>query len=222
LGKVRNNEEQFYTLARRENVRLERGNLVIEARQEPWSHAPVTSASLTSRPAWKYGYFEVRAKVPTGRGTWPAIWTLGDAFRRKGEANIPWPLSGEIDMMEYVGFDPEKVHFNVHTFDAHNGKPEITIPDSKRSSSIAVPRVWEGFHTYGLDWNRDRLEFYFDGKKVMTYRNDGKGKNSWPFDDPQYLLLNLAIGGAWGGQQGVDPKIFPAKFLVDYVRIYQP
>jgi beta-glucanase (GH16 family) len=117
--------------------------------------------------------------------------------------------------MENVGFDPERVHFNVHT------QGNSTAPGSVASHNMIVPKLWDNFHTYGLDWLPDRLDFYFDGKKVMTYLNDHKGVSAWPFDEPQFVILNLAIGGDWGGQKGVDDSIFPSKFLVDYVRVYK-
>jgi len=215
VGKVRNQERQYYTRDRRQNARIENGELVIEARKEAYEGADVTSASLMSVPSWTYGYFEVRAKIPTGKGTWPAIWMLGDGIRQKGDAFVGWPLCGEIDIMENVGFDPDRVHFNIHT------QTPGTAEGSTSSSNFTVAQLPNDFHVYGLDWNKDRMNFYFDGKKVMTYINDGKGKGAWPFDAPQYLILNLAIGGNWGGQQGVDDAIFPSRYLVDYVRVYR-
>jgi beta-glucanase (GH16 family) len=212
-GRVRNREDQFYTVDRPENARQEGGNLVIEARKEPWQGAQVTSASLTSKPAWKNVYFEVRAKLPTGRGTWPAIWFLGEGHRIRGQRG--WPFCGEIDLMEYVGYLPDKLHFTIHTGAADDKS------HASKGTNITVPDVWKDFHTYGLDWKPDHLDMYFDGKLVFTYRPDPNNPNSWPFNKPAYLLLNLAIGGSWGGSNGVDDAIFPAKFLVDYVRVYR-
>jgi beta-glucanase (GH16 family) len=211
-GHVRNHEAQSYSDADIANSRREGGSLVIEALEQSDN---VTSAALESKQSWVYGYFEVRAKIPTGTGTWPAIWLLGDGIRKQGAAYIPWPRCGEIDVMENVGFDPARVHFNVHT------KGRSTAPGSVASHNMIVPGLWKKFHTYGLDWLPDRLDFYFDGKKVMTYLNDHKGVGAWPFDEPQFVILNLAIGGDWGGQKGVDKSIFPSKFLVDYVRVYK-
>lgn len=215
VGMIRNHEAQFYTNMRRENVRKENGNLIIEARKEKWEKAEVTSASITTRKAYTYGYFEIRAKVPVGRGTWPAIWMLGEAIRLPGKDFVGWPLCGEIDIMEQVGYDPAKFHFTVHVDDRNNTK------GTPRTAMVEVPDTWKDFHTYGLDWNKDRLDFYFDGKKVMTYANDGQGERTWPFHRPAYLLINLAIGGDWGGNQGIDDSIFPSQYLIDYVRIYQ-
>lgn len=214
VGKVRNGEIQFYTRARKENARRDDGHLVLEARKEPWEGSKVTSASIVSKQTWTYGYFEVRAKIPTGRGAWPAVWFLADAVRRDGPEYVSWPKCGEIDLMENVGYDPEKIHFTIHTDKSHSGGPPC-------HASVTVPKAWDAFHIYGLDWHPDRLDFYFDGKKVLTYNNDGQGDYSWPFHRPYYILLNLAIGGGWGGRHGVDDHIFPAQFLVDYVRVYR-
>ncbi len=207
VGFIRNNEMQFYTRNRLENARVEGGHLTIEARKEEYENAHVTSASLTSRQNWTYGRIEVRAKMPTGRGTWPAIWMLGNNIREVG-----WPACGEIDIMENVGFDPDHIYCTVHTQGA-DGK------HASKGGNIVAERPYDGFHLYAVDWDAHRMEFTYDGRHVFTYENDGK--NPWPFDKPQYLILNLAIGGAWGGQKGVDDTIFPSKFLIDYVRVYQ-
>ena len=214
-GFVRNQEQQYYTVDRLANARVGRDGLTIQANQEDFQGAKITSAALESVQSWDHGYFEVKAKIPTGKGTWPAIWFLGEGIRKKGAEYIGWPACGEIDLMENVGFDPEKVHFNIHLPKASQA------PGSVSSKSITVPKVWEGYHVYGLDYQAHRLDLYFDGQKVMSYLDDGKGEESWPFNKPQFLILNLAIGGNWGGQQGVDPSIFPAKFNVEYVRVYQ-
>jgi beta-glucanase (GH16 family) len=207
VGFVRNGEMQYYTRDRAENARVEGGHLTIEARKEPYQDAKVTSASLTSRQSWTYGRIEVRAKIPTGRGTWPAIWMLGTNIK-----DIGWPACGEIDIMENVGFDPDGIHCTVHT----------QAPDGQWASKgnrITAHKPYEGFHVYAVDWDAKRMVFTYDGKQVLVYENDGS--NPWPFDKPQYLILNLAIGGSWGGQKGVDDSIFPCKYLIDYVRVYQ-
>jgi beta-glucanase (GH16 family) len=211
-GYVRNQEAQYYTSDRRENARLEGGRLVIEARKDDFQGHPITAASLTTQGIadWTYGRVEVRAKVPTGRGTWPAIWTLGSDISKIG-----WPKCGEIDIMEYVGMDPEKIHWNVHT-----NKPG-TGEHVGAGTSRSYPNVWEGFHVYGVEWSKDRLDFSFDGEKTYSYVRSEHPDMEWNFDKPHYLILNLAIGGGWGGQKGIDDKIFPARFEVDYVRVYK-
>lgn len=215
VGFVRNQEAQYYTKDRAANARQENGELIIEARKEDYQTGKYTSAALESTKSWDQGYFEFRAKIPTGRGTWPAIWFLGDSIRQQGSAYVGWPLCGEIDLMENVGFDPDKVHFNIHC-QANN-----TSGGSVASTHIEIPQPWADWHTYGLDLKTHSLDLYFDGKKVLTYLDNGKGEAGWPFDKPVFILLNLAIGGNWGGQQGIDDSIFPAKFEIKYVRVYQ-
>lgn len=211
-GFIRNKELQFYTAKRLENARVENGMLIIETRHDNYQNSPITSASLTTegKAAWKYVRVEVRAKIPTGLGMWPAIWMLGENHRKIG-----WPACGEIDIMENVGFDPEIIHANVHTR-AHNH-----MRGNNKGSRITVKAPWEDFHVYALEWHRDRLDFFFDDTKYFTYENEGTGPDVWPFDQPHYLILNSAFGGSWGGSKGVDPRILPQKFIIDYVRVYQ-
>ena len=210
-GLLRNKELQFYTENRPENARIEDGQLIITGRREPWHGAAYTSASLTTQGkfAFSFGKIEVRAKIPTGRGTWPAIWLLGT------DRSVGWPMGGEIDLMENVGFDPEKIHFTVHT-GAFNH-----VMKTQRGHAIVVEKPWADFHRYGLIWTPERLEFFFDGEKVSEFVNDGQGPAHWPFNSPQYLIVNLALGGAWGGQRGIDDTIFPAEFRIDYVRYWR-
>ena len=211
-GLVRNGEAQFYTVNRPENARIADGHLIITARKEPWEKADYTSASLTTegRFACTGGKIEIRARVPAGRGTWPALWTLGSGISKEG-----WPGCGEIDLMEYVGMEPDRLHFTVHTKAFNHTK------GTQRGTHVTSPSPWADFHRYGLIWTQEQLTWYLDDRPVFTYANDGKGRDHWPFDRPQYLLLNLAIGGGWGGQKGIDAAIFPAEFRIDYVRVWQ-
>jgi beta-glucanase (GH16 family) len=153
---------------------------------------------------------EIRAKVPAGRGVWPALWMLGH-----NEDKVGWPQCGEIDLMEFVGMLPDLLHFNVHT------KAFNHVIKTNKGTRLRVPEAWRDFHTYGLVWTPQQLDWFLDHKHVFTFSNDGQGLDHWPFDAPQYLLLNLAVGGSWGGSQGIDDTIFPAAFLIDYVRVYQ-
>ena len=223
VGRVRNGEAQYYTLDRPENARVADGQLIITARKEAFEGASYTSASLITLDhfAFTYGKIEIRAKVPAGRGTWPALWTLADydprahgGYERNGEG-AHWPLGGEIDLMEYVGMNPDRVYFTVHTQAYNHTK------GTQRGHNIRLDRPWEEFHLYGLVWTPTRLDWFFDGQLVFSFTNDGKGPESWPLDHPQYLLMNLAIGGGWGGQKGIDDTIFPAEFRIDYVRVWQ-
>ncbi|KAA5546691.1 glycoside hydrolase family 16 protein [Adhaeribacter rhizoryzae] len=215
-GYIRNKEEQYYTKGRLENARVENGNLVIEARQDSLlvkgKKVPVTSASLTTQGTgeWQYGRIEVRAKIPSARGTWPAIWMLGKNIKQVG-----WPACGEIDMMENVGFDPDTVHFNVHTQAYNHTK------NTNKGRKVGLTKPYADFHLYAVDWTEDKIDFLLDNKVVFTFKNEGTGSSTWPFNRPFYLILNLAIGGAWGGQRGVDLQALPQKYYIDYVRVYQ-
>jgi beta-glucanase (GH16 family) len=207
-----NNELQFYTDDRRENARVEAGHLVIEARHEPWQGRAYTSARVVSKGKgdWTYGRIEVRAQLPAGRGSWPAIWTLGST------TPLRWPDDGEIDIMEHVGFDPGIVHASVHTRTYNH------LQGTQRTARTPVPDVAAGFHVYVTEWTADRIETSVDGRVYFTFdREPQGGRAAWPFDAPQHLLLNVAVGGNWGGQQGVDEATLPYRFLIDYVRVYQ-
>jgi beta-glucanase (GH16 family) len=232
-GFIRNNEKQYYTRARKENARVENGMLVIEAKRErnitpgydPAARlghdgrasgvpadADYTSASLTTRgkAAWTHGRIEVRAKLPSGRGTWPAVWTLGTNIDKGG-----WPACGEIDILEFVGFEPGVVHANIHT------KKYNHVMNTGKGDKLTIPDASKAFHVYGVEWDARRIDFFVDSHKCFTYRNEGTGTDAWPYDNDQFLILNLAIGGDWGGQKGIDDKIFPQRLEIDYVRVYQ-
>ena len=211
LGYIANDEKQSYT-SRSENVRAEGGNLVIEGRKEAYQGYTYTSARVVTRGRFEflYGRVEVRAKVPTGNGTWPAIWMLGTNIGQVG-----WPTCGEIDIMENVGFDPLRIHASVHTTDYNHAI------GTQKTANVTVANPWEDFHVYAMEWYADHIDVFVDGQKYFTFRNEGTGSRAWPFDKPQYLLVNLAIGGSWGGQKGIDDSRFPHRYLIDYVRIYK-
>ncbi len=212
VGYLRNGEKQFYTKDRPENARVEDGKLIIEARRDNWEGAPITSASLKTRgkKPFLHGRIEVRAKIPTGLGTWSAIWTLGENVKEAG-----WPACGEIDILENVGFDPLKIHANIHC-GTYNHKKK-----TGKGSSITAAAPWENFHIYAIEWHEDRIEFFFDDSRYFVYRKESDDPSVWPFSMPQYLILNLAIGGGWGGMKGVDENLLPHRFEIDYVRHYQ-
>ena len=205
-----NNELQYYT-NRSENARGENGNLVIELRKEAYSGSSYTSARLVSRQKgdWKYGKIEVRAKLPSGKGTWPAIWMLPTDWAYGG-----WPASGEIDIMEHVGYDTQTIFGTVHTNDYNH-----TL-GTQKGSQLTVADCETNFHKYGIIWNADTIQFYVDDNIYYTFRNEGTWQK-WPFDQRFHLLLNIAFGGDWGGAQGIDESISSAKMLVDYVHVYQ-
>lgn len=207
-----NNELQFYCDRRLENARVENGVLVIEARREAFKGKEYTSARLVTRKkgAWRYGRMEIRAKLPHGRGTWPAIWML-PAKTQYGR----WPASGEIDIMEHVGFEPGKVHGAIHT-----KKFNHTI-GTQKTAEILVPDALDAFHRYAVEWTPESILFFVDEKNYFRFENDHSGSESWPFDQPFYMVLNIAIGGNWGGQKGIDDTSLPQKMEIDYVRIYE-
>jgi beta-glucanase (GH16 family) len=211
IGYIANEEKQYYT-SRTENARVEGGSLVIEARRERWMGYDYTSARLNTkgRAEFLYGKVEVRAKLPTGRGTWPAIWMLGANIDQAG-----WPGCGEIDVMENVGFDPQTIVASVHTT-AYNH----TL-NTQKNATTRLEAPWADFHVYAAEWYPDRIEAFVDGQRYFTFRNEGTGSRTWPFDKPQFVILNLAIGGTWGGQKGIDDSLFPHRLVVDYVRVYR-
>jgi len=204
-----NKELESYT---RENAWIEDGALVIEARKEPSGRRDYTSARLTTlgNLDFTYGYLEVRAATPVSRGTWSAIWLLPSDLRYGG-----YLRSGEIDILERVGYDARLVHATIHT-EANN-----SLRGNPITGYAAIGKRDDGFHVYAMLWNESMIQISLDGVDILTYLRpeDAKSK-TWPFDVPFHLILNLAVGGTWGGQQGVDDEAFPQRMLVDYVRLY--
>ena len=207
-----NNELQYYTENRKENARVEDGHLVIEVRKESFENAQYTSARLASKNKgdWKYGRIEAKAKLPAGRGMWPAIWMLPTNWEYGG-----WPKSGEIDIMENVGYWPDSILATVHT-DKYNG-----MLNTQKTAGIHRNDISKAFHVYAMEWTADSINFFIDDVKYNSFKNDQTGVGAWPFDKTFHILLNVAVGGNWGGKFGVDDSIFPQKFMIDYVRVYQ-
>lgn len=205
-----NNELEYYTNARTENARVENGNLVIEARKENVGDKNYSSARLLTKnkASWTYGRFEIRAKVPNGRGIWPAIWMLS--------ANEPlrWPDDGELDIMEEVGFDPNVIHATVHN-KAYNGANGL-----QKGSQIVINDADDSFHVYSMEWTANKVSFAVDGNIYFVYSDPGV-PGTWPYSNNFFMILNVAVGGNWGGQKGIDDSAFPQQMLVDYVRVYQ-
>lgn len=205
-----NNEAQYYTNDLT-NARIENGKLVIEARKENKGGKSYTSARLITlgKTTWTYGRIEVRAKIPKGYGTWPAIWMLGENINSVG-----WPACGEIDIMEHVGKDQDIMFWSTHS-----KKLNWTL-GTQQTFSTRVNGIANDFRVFKLDWTKERLQFYIDDILYFTVNNDGRGVDFYPFVAPQYLLMNLAIGGNFGGTT-IDDSIFPVRMEVDYVRVYQ-
>ncbi|WP_069660318.1 glycoside hydrolase family 16 protein [Arcticibacter eurypsychrophilus] len=206
-----NNELEYYTNSVK-NAEVSNGTLKINAVKESFNGKEYTSARMVSKGKadFLYGRFVFKAKLPAGKGTWPAIWMLPTDF-----AYGDWPKSGEIDIMEHVGYDPNNVHITVHT-DAYNGAIGTQKGDAK-----VIPTAMSDFHIYRLDWTPYAVRGYIDDQEIFNFINDGKGFSSWPFDKKFHILLNVAVGGNWGGKDGVDPTVFPAVMEVDYARVYK-
>lgn len=207
-----NNEAQYYTVGRLENASVNDGKLSITAHKEDFGGKKYSSARLISKADWKYGRIEVSAKLPKVRGTWSAIWMMPGGWTFN-DGN--WPSIGEIDIMEHVGHDLGVVHASAHSKDYQ------WQTATQKTGIITVPDVADTFHTYILDWTPNVLKAYVDDKLYFVYENENLGVDKWPYDKPFYLILNLAVGGAWGSVKGIDECSFPQTMQVDYVRIYQ-
>jgi beta-glucanase (GH16 family) len=207
-----NHELQYYSRDRTENAEQRDGRLVITARKErlssaaDWGRQRYTSARLITRgnAEWTYGFFEVRARLACGKGTWPAIWMLGS----QGD----WPAGGELDIVEHIGHQAGRVFSTVHTAGGSGA--------SGAGAATQVSDACTTFHDYQMHWTRQGIRFGIDGIVHLEYRNPGTGSVRWPFDAPQFLILNIAIGGDLGGK--VDDGIFPVRMEVEHVRVYQP
>jgi len=207
-----NNEDQFYTKDRLENTEVKGGFLTITARREDFQGKKYTSARLrtATKGDWLYGRMEIRAKLPEGRGMWPAIWMLPTDWHYGG-----WPASGEIDIMENVGYDPYVIVASAHT-QAYNH-----VQGTQKNNKITIPDCYAKFHVYAVEWEATEYRVYVDNQLYFTFKNEGTGFKEWPFDQRFHLLLNVAVGGNWGGNKGIDDTIFPKSMVVDYVRVYQ-
>jgi len=204
-----NNELQYYTPS---NAAVAGGALTITAREEWVGGKPYTSARLRSlnKGDWTYGRFEMRARLPVTQGMWPAFWMLPSNSPYGG-----WAAGGEIDIMESKGSEPETIHGTIHYGDQFPGNTF-----SGNTTNIA-PGTATDWHVYAVEWFPDRMDFYVNEEKYFSFENEGTGWEVWPCDNPHYLILNLAIGGTGGGQQGIDKSVFPQRMEVDYVRVYQ-
>ncbi|WP_347084040.1 glycoside hydrolase family 16 protein, partial [Bacteroides thetaiotaomicron] len=161
------------------------------------------------KESWKYGYFEARLKLPTGKGTWPAFWMMPKNY-------TAWPDDGEIDIMEEVGYNANYVSSAIHCKAYHHSI------GTQKTGETFLPTAQTEFHVYALEWTEDFIRTFVDGKQLFRFDNDkASNRNTWPFNAPFYLKLNLAWGGDWGGAQGVDESALPATYEIDYVRVFQ-
>ncbi|WP_025742259.1 glycoside hydrolase family 16 protein [Aquimarina pacifica] len=196
-----NDERQIYT---KENIELKDGKLIITAIKKDDVY---TSGKITSKDKieFQYGTIEVRAQISDGYGLWPAIWMLGEDISEVG-----WPDCGEIDIMEYIGREPHTIYNSLHT--------RQSFGNTLNSKKTTVNTIEEGFHVFKSIWTKDKIDFYIDDQLAYTYEPEIKNKKNWPFNKPFYLIINLAIGGNFGGPK-VDDSIFPKKFIIDYIRV---
>jgi len=202
-----NQESQYYT-DRSDNVVIENDNLKIIAKKENFSGASYTSARLKTQDKFDftYGKIEVRAKLPKGGGTWPAIWMLGSNF-----PDVGWPACGEIDIMEYVGNDPGSIQSALHNPDSFG--------NTRYKKSTDITDESDTYHVYSMIWSEEQISFYLDGERFYVYRPENRSSSNWPYDKPQFLILNVAMGGTLGGD--IDPTFDSSAMEIDYVRIYQ-
>lgn len=207
-----NNEDQYYTDGQITNAEVKDGFLTISAVREEYKDRRYTSARLITKGKgdWLYGKFEIKAKLPSGRGLWPAIWML-PTDNEYGK----WPASGEIDIMENVGYMPDTILASAHT-ESYNH-----VIGTQHSDTICIPTCYDEFHVYKLEWEANQYRVFVDDALFFTFVNEKTGYKEWPFDKRFHLLLNLAVGGNWGGKHGIDETIFPRSMVVDYVRVYQ-
>lgn len=227
VGYIRNEEQQYYTDARKENVQVKGGTLIITGRKEKYpnkfftkgddnwkkkdSIAQYTSASINTlgKAGWLYGRIEMRAKLPWGNGIWPALWMMGT-----NRTEVGWPKCGEIDIMEFVGNHPEDIYGTIHYPDS------ISKGNKSNGNKTQLKPINKDFHIYAIEWNEESIAIYLDKKKYHSFPIDaaGEGQDN-PFRKPFYLLINLALGANWPGP--IDASVLPQQFIIDYVRVYQ-
>ena len=199
-----NDESQIYT---KDNLRLENGHLIITAKKNHESLYTSSRVTTKNKKEFQYGRMEILAKLPLGKGLWPAIWMLGTNI-----SDVGWPLCGEIDIVEYVGREPNMVFTSLHTADSFG--------NTKNTRRDIFEGIEEGFHLYVLDWNQDKIDFYIDKQLFYSFAPENKTRVIWPFDQTFYFIINLAIGGNFGGKE-IDDSIFPEEFTIDYIKVYQ-
>lgn len=226
VGHIRNNEQQYYTYARKENVWVNNGVLCITGRKEKISNenyktgsndwrykdsiAHYTSASLNTlgKAEWQYGRIEVKAKLPEGGGIWPAIWMMG-----ANRFLVGWPKCGEIDIMEHIGNHPTDIYATIHF-------PDSVQKSRSSGSKLNDSTVSSRFHIYAMEWDEKKIDILFDEIKVHSFIIDSAGIcQSNIFRKPFYLLINLAMGANWPGP--IDDSVLPQQYLIDYVRVYK-
>lgn len=198
-----NNEKQIYT---KTNHTVKEGFLHINIKKENTAY---TSTRITTKgkKEFKYGRIEARAKLPLAKGLWPAFWMLGANISEVG-----WPLSGEIDILEYIGRKPSSVFTTLHFKEQHGGKAY--------TKTTLIEGIEDGFHVYAVNWTPEKIEFFVDDQKLFDYQPENKSQENWPFNQPFYILINTAVGGNLGGND-IDDGMLPQEFIIDYIRVYE-
>ena len=205
----------FFTTAHREaNARVEDGRLIIEAHKEKFGGREYTVARLTSKQAWTYGWYEISARLPEGRGVKSAIWMVSNS-----NPYGSWPGSGEIDIMEFVGYKPGIIHATVHT-EAYNHRI-----GNHRVKRLQIPDAGSEFHLYAMEWTESAIKIYVDDTHYYTFENERLQNSAadqwhWPFDHPFHFILTISVGGNWAATEGIDPNIWPQRMELDYMRVY--
>lgn len=204
-----NNELQNYVSGSQSGDQLasiNNGILTITAKK---IGGTVYSIRMNTTKGWTYGYFEARLKPASGKGAWSAFWMMPKNF-------TAWPDDGEIDIMEHVGYDPNNVHASIHC------KAYYHSIGTQKTGTKNIATAQNEFHVYAVEWTADYIKGYVDGVNYFTFLNDkANNYNTWPFNNPFYLKLNLAWGGNWGGAQGIDESALPSTYQIDYVRVFQ-
>ena len=205
-----NNEAQYYT-DNPKNVRVQNGKLIIEALREDFYGSKYTSSRIKTKKSWKYGRFEIRAKLPKGIGTWAAFWGLPTEWEYGN-----WPNSGEIDVLEHVGFEEGHIVSSVHNI-AHHGD----LSRSDQTNYAIAKNVVNSFNDYVLEWDEKEIKTFINDKLIFSYPKNNQPWERWPFDEKFHFILNIAIGGNWGGMKGIDDTAFPTKMEIEHLRVYK-
>ena len=205
-----NNEAQYYT-DNPKNVRVQNGRLIIEALKEDFYGSKYTSSRIKTKKSWKYGRFEIRAKLPKGIGTWAAFWGLPTEWKYGN-----WPNSGEIDVLEHVGFEEGHIVSSVHNI-AHHGD----LSRSDQTKYVIAKNVVNSFNDYVLEWDEKEIKTFINDKLIFSYLKNNQPWERWPFDEKFHFILNIAIGGNWGGMKGIDDTAFPTKMEIEHFKVYK-
>jgi beta-glucanase (GH16 family) len=209
-----NNELQYYTNNRPDNIYLSNGNLIIQAKKEAFSGKEYTSSRIITKgkKEFTFGRIDIRAKLPVGKGIWPALWMLGKKIDQ-----VNWPSCGEIDIMELVGKEPNKVHGTLHWASASNSAVRVQYGTSYTLNSGTYA---DKFHVFSVIWEADKVEIFMDDISYYKFSRSNVGAAAYPFNEPFFLLFNVAVGGDWPGSPDAS-TIFPQQMVVDYVRVFK-